>query len=171
MGLKQEMKQVKEKQKSMEADLYNKLKERADANQDGTTTAAEWFKFIITNPKSLILIGLLIMLNPLREFFMVGAQTGVWNWTQLVSAGFSSLTMFIFYIITKSSDKQNLDTVNELKRLHAKDVKTYEDQIDLLTRKNERLRDENQALKTDKTLLERENDWIKKYGQVPELPK
>jgi len=124
----------------MTEQLAENMMKKMDKNADGKVSIIEMFDFFVKNPVYIFLAVAIISITPISGFIRDGIVTGIWNISDLLTTITGAIVAFVFYMFSKTSNKENETIINTIKTkfmelLNDKDsvIKEYADRIVALT--------------------------------------
>jgi len=157
MTLKDEIDELKGKFMA-EEEFIEKMKKKADTNNDGVTTPVEWIMFLLKNPKFIIVGLMLIVLRELPTFLINGIEGGGWDWATLITTIIEGAILFVWYYFTNTTNQEYTTVLNKLKSEFDNSVKDKDKEIKDLKKDLADANDKNTALNAKIGLLEYQLD-------------
>lgn len=143
------------KKKKME-NIGNEILNKADkaGNNDEKTTAVELFSYILKNPVFILLAIVIISIMPIKDFILVGMDSGIWDWAALLNTLVGAILALVFYLFSKAGDGEYAKLIENIKTaLTSKNVE-LQTKYDKMSDELQTLKDENTALKAKISLMD-----------------
>ncbi|WP_371802680.1 hypothetical protein [Candidatus Lokiarchaeum ossiferum] len=148
--------------------------DKADTDNNGKLSTMEIINYVIKNPIYIFLGILILSLNPLKDFLIIGLEDGIWNFSSLISTLVSGVIAFAFYLFSKTTDSEFRGVVSALRTNFEEKMKEIMDSCTkLLNEKDKTIfqlseslgkeKDEHNADKINLELEKKEKEIIKEF--------